>query len=111
MPGCGAHVPRRERRTRTGSKRAQIALQPTRGLAPTPARALWGERPGERRWERGCRRGDAAAGWGCERERGLNAARPAPPSLRASEAAPRVSQRRLGTRASGAAGPGPARGR
>lgn len=67
VPGCGANVPRREPRTRTGRHAPRSRSEPTRGSRRLGARL--GSRPGRRgsRRQRGCRRADAAAGWGCER--------------------------------------------
>lgn len=67
MPGCGASVPRRAPRTRTGRHAPRSRSEPTRGSRRPGARL--GSGPGRRgsRRQRGCRRGDAAAGWGCER--------------------------------------------
>lgn len=67
MPGCGASVPRRAPRTRTGRHAPRSRSEPTRSSRRPGARL--GSGPGRRgsRRQRGCRRGDAAAGWGCER--------------------------------------------
>lgn len=67
VPGCGANVPRREPRTRTGRHAPRSRSEPTRGSRRPGARL--GSRLGRRgsRRLRGCRRADAAAGWGCER--------------------------------------------
>lgn len=66
MPGCGARVPRREPRTRTGRHAPRSRSERTRGSRQPGARLGSGSgRRGSRR-QRRCRRRDAAAGCGCE---------------------------------------------
>lgn len=113
MPGCGARVPRREQRTRTGRSVPGSRSEPTRGSRRLGARL--GSGPGRRgsRRQRGCRRGDAAAGWGCERQAErcppAPAAAPPPPCWpRRKPPAPRGGASEPGLRGSGPARPAPA---
>uniref|UniRef100_A0ABI7Y204 Calneuron 1 n=4 Tax=Felidae TaxID=9681 RepID=A0ABI7Y204_FELCA len=109
VPGCGARVPRREQRTRTGRSVPGSRSEPTRGSRRPGARL--GSGPGRRgsRRQRGCRRGDAAAGWGCERQAErcppAPAAAPPPPcGPRRKPPAPRGGASEPGLRGSGPRG-------
>lgn len=113
VPGCGARVPRREQRTRTGRSVPGSRSEPTRGSRRPGARL--GSGPGRRgsRRQRGCRRGDAAAGWGCERQAErcppAPAAAPPPPcGPRRKPPAPRGGTSEPGLRGSGPVRPAPA---
>lgn len=114
VPGVRGTRPQTGAEDKDREERARIALRANEGLVPAPARA-WGAAPGRRgsRQQRGCRRGDAAAGWGCERE--AERCPPAPPSAPPPPCGPRRKPPALrggasepGLRSSGPARPAPA---